>query len=117
MSALVNTYDKEILIESDGDGNIRLWEFHTANLVKTIKVNPMTNLRGICLWNDDYLFAAGNDYKVKLFNLKEGTFSKSFTCHKGIVCSFQKIESSKYGECLISHGLDGRLKLWSLPKK
>ena len=116
MSALVNTYnDKEILIESDGDGNIRMWEFHTSNLVKTIRVNPITNLRGICLWNDNFLFAAGNDYKVKLFNLKEGKFNKSFSCHKGIVCSFQKIKRSKYRECLISHGLDGKLKLWTFP--
>ena len=113
MSAIVNeTKDQQILIESDGNGYIRMWEFHTGNLIKTIPSSVSLNLRGICLWNDDYLLAAGNDYQVKLFDLSQGKFIKSFKGHTSTVCSIEKIVHPKYGECLISQGLDGKLKLW-----
>jgi WD40 repeat protein len=113
MSAIVNeTKEQQILIESDGNGYIRMWEFHTGNLIKTIPSSVSLNLRGICLWNDDYLLAAGNDYQVKLFDLAQGKFIKSFKGHTSTVCSIEKIVHPKYGECLISQGLDGKLKLW-----
>ena len=118
MSVVVNdTRNQQILIESDGNGNIRLWEFHTANLLKTIASSPTLNLRGICLWNDEYLFAAGNDYQVKLFDLNQGKFIKSFKGHSSTVCSIEKVVHPKYGECLISQGLDGKLKMWVYPQK
>ena len=113
MSAVVNeTIEQNILIESDGNGYIRMWDFHSANLIKSIPSSPTLNLRGICLWNDEYLFAAGNDYQVKLFDLNNGKFIKSFKAHTSTVCSLEKIVHPKYGECLVSQGLDGKLKLW-----
>ncbi len=113
MSAIVSEIkDQQILIESDGNGYIRMWEFHTGNLIKNIPSSVSLNLRGICLWNDDYLFAAGNDYQVKLFDLAQGKFIKSFKGHTSTVCSIEKIVHPTYGECLISQGLDGKLKLW-----
>ena len=78
MSVIVNEIkDKELLIESDGCGRIRVWDFHTAILLKNVLAHSSVNLRGICLWNDKYLFASGNDYQVKLFDLEEGKFIKS----------------------------------------
>jgi len=45
MSALVYQYDgQEILIESDGNGYIRLWEFHTSNLIKSIFTYSFRNI-------------------------------------------------------------------------
>ena len=118
MSAVVNeTREQHILIESDGNGYIRMWEFHSANLIKCIPSSSTLNLRGICLWNDDYLFAAGNDYQVKLFDLTAGKFVKSFKGHTSTVCSLDKIVHPKYGECLVSQGLDGKLKIWVSPQK
>ena len=117
MSAVINEVNgQQILIESDGNGYIRLWEFHTANLIKSITSGSSMNLRGICLWNDDYLFSSGNDYQVKLFDLKEGKMVKSFKGHSSTVCSVQKIVHPSYGECFISHGLDGKLRVWVSPK-
>jgi len=116
MSALVNeTKDLTVLLESDGNGYIRMWDFHNSELIKTISSSPTLNLRGICLWNDNYLFAAGNDYQVKLFDLKEGKFIKSYKGHTSTVCSLDKIVHPKYGECLLSQGLDGKIKVWVSP--
>ena len=117
MSAVVNNInDIFALIESDGNGTIRIWNFDTAELLKSITAHSI-NLRGICLWNDKYLFAAGNDSQVKLFNLEEGKFVKSFKGHTSTVCTIEKIMHPKYGGCLISHALDGKLKIWSPPQQ
>ena len=114
MSAVINeTKQGQLLIESDGTGRIRIWDFNTANLLKNIASTYSLNLRGICLWNDRYLFAAGNDYQVKLFALEEGKFIKSFKGHSSTVCTIEKIKHPKYGGCLVSQGLDGKLKLWA----
>ena len=86
MSAVVNDVnDIFVLIESDGNGTIRI----------------------------RYLFAAGNDSQVKLFDLEEGKFVKTFTGHTSTVCTLEKIMHPKYGGCLISHALDGKLKIWA----
>ena len=114
MSAVVNDVnDIFVLIESDGNGTIRIWNFDTAELLKSINSTNSINLRGICLWNDRYLFAAGNDSQVKLFDLEEGKFVKTFTGHTSTVCTLEKIMQPKYGGCLISHALDGKLKIWA----
>ena len=117
MSIIVNeTNDGEVLIESDGCGRIRVWDFNSAILLKNILGQSSVSLRGICLWNDKYLFASGNDYQVKLFDIEEGKFIKSFKAHTATVCTIEKINHPKYGGCLISQGLDGKLKLWA-PKE
>ena len=114
MSAVINeTKQGQLLIESDGTGRIRIWDFNTANLLKNIASTYSLNLRGICLWNDRYLFAAGNDYQVKLFDLEEGKFIKSFKGHSSTVCTIEKIKHPKYGGCLVSQSLDEKLKLWA----
>jgi WD40 repeat protein len=117
MSAIINeTSSITQLIESDGNGNVRIWDFYLGTMIKLIAPGTSSgvNLRGICLWNDNYLFAAGSDYNVRLYDIKNGTFLKSFTSHTSTVCALDKIVHPKYGDCLISHGLDGKLKLWTL---
>ena len=117
MSVIINeTKNGEVLIESDGCGRIRVWDFNTAVLLKNILSQSSINLRGICLWNDKYLFASGNDYQVKLFDIEEGKFIKSYKAHTATVCTIEKIMHPKFGGCLISQGLDGKLKLWA-PKE
>lgn len=114
MSAIVNQLpDMTQLIESDGSGTVRIWDFNTAILLKSISLVIGYNLRGICLWNDKYLFGAGSDCHIKMIDLKAGTFVKDFKSHTKTACSIQKIIHPQYGECFISHSLDGKLKLWA----
>ena len=117
MSVVINYIEENVvLIESDGNGYIRIWNFNTAELLKTIASHSSVNLRGICQWNDRYLFGAGNDNQVKLFDLEEGKFVTSFKSHTSTVCTIEKIMHPKYGGCLVTQALDGKLKLW-VPKK
>ena len=113
MSAVVTDINKiPHLIESDGNGNIHLWEFHTGQLVKGILGGGIINLRGICVWNEEFVLSSGSDYQVKIYNIKSGEFVKGLASHSSTACSCVKVLHPLYGEALISHGLDGKLKLW-----
>jgi WD40 repeat protein len=116
MSALVfEINDIQQLIESDGNGYIRTWNFHTGTPILCIMTGSVINLRGICIWNEQYLFSTGSDSQVKLYDLKKAIYVKGFLGHTTTVCAVDKIVHPKYGECLISHALDGKLKLWGKP--
>ena len=104
--------EQQILIESDGNGYIRMWEFHTANLIKCIFTNSFVNLRGVCLWNERYLFAGGSDHQIKLFDLIDSKCILSYKEHTSAVCTLDKSKSKIYGECLLSQGTDGKIKIW-----
>ena len=114
MSVIIHEIkEKQILIASDGNGYIRMWGFHSANLIKSIFTNSFINLRGICLWNEKYLFAGASDHQIKLFDLIEGKYIFFYKEHTKNVCTLDKIKSKRYGECLLSQGLDGKIKIWS----
>jgi WD40 repeat protein len=117
MSAIIYEYQEQIiLIESDGNGYIRMWDFHTAVLIKSISTSSFINLRGICLWNEKYLFVGANDHQIKLIDINEGKVIKYFKEHSSAVCTLEKVKTDKYGECLISQGLDGKIKMWRIMK-
>ena len=107
--------DKEItkLIESsDGNGIIKIWNFHTAELLKKIACSNNA-LRGICLWNEDYLFVGCGDKTIKLIELENGKIVNSLIGHNNNVCSFKIIYHPKYGKCIISQGHENdQIKIW-----
>ena len=118
MSVVINYIEENVvLIESDGKGYIRIWNFNTAELLKTIDPHSSFSIRGICQWNDRYLFGAGSDNQVKLFDLVEGKYVTSFESHTSTVYTIEKIMHPKYGECLVTQALDGKLKLWAAKKE
>ena len=103
--------DQVQLIDSNMKGFIHIWDFHTAECLKSISINQYVN--GICLWDDQYLISTGKDKEVKVIDLKEGKVTRRLTGHNRETLSAHKVTLSKYGDCLISHGKDGFLKLWS----
>ena len=109
----ININKKQIqLIESCDDGNIRIWDFHSAKLLNKIKIND-GNLYGICLWNNNFLFVACNDKTIKLIDLKTGLIVKSLEGHNSDILTIKKAIHPKYGECLISQGLaNDQIKIW-----
>ena len=101
-----------LLIESSEDGNIRVWDFHKAILKYKINAG-CKSLYGLCIWNDDYIFAGCKDNSVKLIEIKDnGKYSNLFE-HEDCVCSVKKFYHEKFGECLISQEFSkGCIKLW-----
>jgi WD40 repeat protein len=100
-------YDKtkEInLISSNRDGNIRIWDFDSGELLKKYNISNKC-LRSICLWNNELLFVGCDDFEIKIIDLKDGKIVQSLKGHYRQVLNIKKIFHSKYKECIISKGL------------
>ena len=110
-SVIINKFGEKIkLIESCEDGYIRIWNFHSCELIRKINTEN-NNLYGICLWSKNYIFVGCKDQSIKLIELKNGLLIKSLKGHKGRIISFKKIEQNN-NEYLFSQGLDGTIKQW-----
>jgi len=117
-SSVVITKEDELtkLIESCTDGHVRIFNFHTGDLLKKIRISyHYTNyLFGICLWSNKYLLVGCKDCTIKIIDLKKGKIVKQLKRHDDSVLTLKKIFIPKYGDCLISQGFDeGELKLWA----
>ena len=106
--------DKDIiikLIESSWDKNIRIWDFHSGNLLNKIKIND--ELTGICLWDNDHLYVGCNNKSIKIVDMKNNLIINSILAHDSQITTIKKICHPKYGECLLSQGLkEENIKLW-----
>ena len=100
------------LIESSGDGIIRIWNFYTSELLKRIIIYNK-RLLGICLWSDNYIFIGCEDKTIKLVDIKNGEVLNNLIGDNNIVLNIKKINHPKFGDCLISQGFkDNQIKLW-----
>ena len=100
------------LIGADGLGWLRVWNIETAVCTKAISASG-ANIRGICLWNENYVCASSSDKNVKIYNLKDGTVGQSLVGHKDVVSHCGKVMHPKLGEILISAGVDAKIILWA----
>ena len=103
--------NKTKLIDSNMKGFIHIWDFHTTECLKTIAIASFVN--GICLWDERYLISTGKDKEIKVIDLQEGKVIRKLTGHQRETLSVHKIQLAKYGDCIISNGKDGILKLWA----
>ena len=118
-SSIIIHMKKDIieLIESCDDGNIRIWNFHSAKLLKKINASN-TYLYGICLWNKEYLFVGCEDKEIKLIDLENGKIINKLKGHSDSVLTIKKVKHPEYGECLLSQGNEkDQIKLWIIEKK
>ena len=114
-----NINDKICLIESSIGGLIRIWNFHFAILLNKIDIKENYGnqiLYGLCLWNDKYLLVGNNIRTILLLDLNNYKVIKQFQCDNGSILTIKKIVHPKYGECLISLGNRGSIKLWIIKK-
>ena len=113
--SLIVKKDKKILkiLDSSGDGFLRIWNFHSGELLNKIKIGE--RLYSICLWNDNYLFVGCEDNTIKLIELNYKLIITSFSGHNNWVLSLKKICHPLYGECLLSQNWgESEIKLWAI---
>ena len=101
-SIIVKKFENIIkLIESCDDGNIRIWKFHSGILLRKIKISD-EGLRGICLYNDDYLFVGCKDKTIKLINLDNELIIQNIKSHENEVITLKKIFHPFFKNILLS---------------
>ena len=84
------------IIDSDNNGNIRIWDFDSCVLLHIIRIN--NNYTDICLYNNYLLFHQTEGLKVMdIKSRKIVTFYKFLNNWDNILC----IEHFKYGKCLL----------------
>jgi WD40 repeat protein len=105
--------DIDVLFESDGNGYVRMWNLENNTLIKNIHC-PSCSLRGLCLWNDQYILAASSDksFKVIDFTKEKCVSSISGGQHYNSLCTLKKVKHPLYGESLLTGSIDGSIKLW-----
>ena len=100
------------------EGYLLIFNFHTGEMInKIICGNDDDNLVGFCFWNENYIFTGGKNKILKLVDINKGQLIKEFKEHKRIICSMKTIEHSSFGKILITHGLDNKIKLWTIKIK
>ena len=112
---LIINENKDIfqILESSFDGNIRIWNFHTGELLNRIKISDEC-IKEICMWNNEYILAACDDKTIKIIQLDNGIIIKELKGHKNYVISIKQIIHPIYGQCLISQGFfKDNIKLWT----
>jgi len=104
------------MIESDSNGCVRIWNFHSGEILQKINIKIMDyKSYCICLWNYDYLFVACEDKSIKLIDLKNGNIVNNLCESSEIILTIKKISHPNYGECLFSQGRRyEQIKLWKL---
>ncbi len=102
-SIIVHNYNNIIiLIDSSFDGYIRIWDFHSADLLR--KIQACDNwIYSICLWDDKYLCAASYEKKIILIDLVDGKVKENFNLPDEYSCplTVKKINHPKYRKCLL----------------
>ena len=114
-SVVINENNGKIeLIESSFEGVLRVWDFHSGYLLKKIKVSEK-GLRGICLWNENYIFVGCDDDKIKLVEIKEGIVENNIEGHINQVITIKKVLNFNGDNYLITQNKDlSALKLWKI---
>lgn len=97
------------LIESSLDGNIRVWNFNSGELINKIKIDN-ESIYGICSINNGNLIIGCDNGQIKLVSVNKGDiqcfknkFSKSITTVKTIRNNFEEILiAQSFGEGMIN---------------
>jgi len=91
------------MMEIDTDGIVRIWNFHSGNLIK--KIETEKQLSGIYLWDKEFLFIGMNDKNVEIFEINE---EKLIYCFLSNFCilKMEKIEHPNLGKCLLAQSKD-----------
>ena len=116
-SIIVTEQEKIVkLIESSTDGHIRIWNFHSPELLNKIKINNNW-LYGICLMSQKYLFVGCTNNIIKFIDIEKGKIIKDLIGHNSRIICIKKINHPNFGDCILSQGYkNGQIKLW-IPKK
>ena len=102
------------MVESCGDGLIRIWNFHTAEILNRIYVCNCY-LYGMHILNGENILVGCRDKKIRIVDVKNSLIKKEIEGHNKEILTIKKIFHPQFGECLISQGKSNdQIKLWKI---
>lgn len=110
---IINNNKNISIIESAMDNNIRLWDFHSSELLNIFNISNKS-LYGICLLNNDNIFICASN-NIILLNIKNGKIKTIIKGFNNWICCTNLIRHKKYGKCLVTQGIKNeQIKLWCI---
>ena len=88
------------MFESCEDGILRIWDFHSAELLSKINISNYRN---------KLLLVGCEDKTMKLIEIKKGTVINSWNIS---IIALKKINHPIYGQVIVSQGGNGDINLW-----
>lgn len=117
MSITISINDNQVKrIESSLDNAIRIWDFYSGKNLK--KIQEFCKIRGIYIWNVNYLIVAGREKNIRFINIRMGRTVYYLSNHENSVFNVKKIYFMNLGYYLISQGYkDSKIILWNISEE
>ena len=97
--------EKRVISADYGDKFIKIFDFDTEKLIKSILIENNNFIYSFCLWNEKNILV-GVDNSIKLFNIEEGKLIKELFSGKHFLSIF-KFNHPILGDCLIANEHSG----------
>ena len=91
------------LLASSADGNVRIWNFHSGELLNKIKVSNK-GLNSLFLLNNNYLFVGCDDKTIRVIELENEIIVDLITVNQNII-TIKGISDTLIGDILLFQGL------------
>ena len=98
------------LFELSNDGKIRIWNFHSGDLINRIEINGK-RFCYICLLDNEHILAQCDDKTIKEINIKNNLIINNLIIDNEDVKKMKNINHPKYGNVIISN-CQKCFKLW-----
>lgn len=109
----VVTPDGEHMVTGSGDGNARLWDLDTGEVVRTLGGGRTVTAVG-CSPDGLLLLTGHDDAAVNLWNMGTGNFIRAFTGHGGDADkAINTVAFSPDGSKVLTGSSDSTAKLWN----
>ena len=100
--------EKRVIAANYNNCIIKIFDFDTENLIKSLTIEKEGHIFSFCLWNEKYILV-GCLYSIKLLNIDEGKLIKEFN---GIftgwgVLSIFKFNHQILGDCIAANDSSG----------
>ena len=106
--------DKNIFIEGDSIGLVRVWDIKEGQLLKKITRGILKyQINSLNAWSGRIIVGGSKEGKLVIYDIADGIAVGEIGEHKGDVYCIKIAENWKYEKIITSCGYDGLLKIWA----
>ena len=106
--------DKNLLVEGDSIGIIRVWSIKDKQMMKKIKRGILKyQINSVASWNGRFIISGSRDGKINIYDVSDGIYIGEVGEHQGYIYCIKVADHWKYEKMIVSSGFDGALKIWA----